>query len=259
MIVTNVRKKNLVKQGVCFTCMKGRGEYNLIHFFNPATVLVDGEYVTTKENAVLIYGPHAPHAIDCNVGDLYFEKFSFTDDAAAELLEMYGLLTDKIYYPSDSCAEELHRLFDCIDDEFFRPRKFAGNAVRIYAEQIFLTLCRDVNSDSPEYNEKIVNTFCEIRKAIYSQPNKEWNVDDMAKAAKLNKARFFELYKKLFGISPIQDIISLRVRIAKTLLGTHKYTVAEVAEMTGYQNVFHFIRQFKKHTDITPKQFEKQN
>ena len=33
----------------------------------------------------------------------------------------------------------------------------------------------------------------------------------------------------------------------------------EVAEITGYQNVFHFIRQFKKHTNITPKQFEKQN
>ena len=84
-------------------------------------------------------------------------------------------------------------------------------------------------------------------------------MDKLSAAAGLNKARFFELYKKLFGISPIQDIISLRVRIAKTLLGTHRYTVAEVAEMTGYQNVFHFIRQFKKHTNITPKQYEKQN
>ena len=259
MIVTNVRKKSLVKQGVRYTLMKGRGEFDLIHFITPATVLINGTNVTTEENAFVIFGPHSPHAIDCNVGDLYFERLTFNGDTVNHLLEVYGLATDHLYYPSDACIREIYRLFDCIDDEFFRPRKFAGNAVRIYAEQIFLSLCRDVNRESPEYGDKIVNTFCDIRKSIYSQPNKDWSVDDLAKAAKLNKARFFELYKKLFGISPIQDIISLRVRIAKTLLGTHKYTVAEVAKTTGYQNVFHFIRQFKKHTNITPKQFEKQN
>ena len=259
MIVTNVRKKSLTKRGVRYTNMKGTGEYNFIHLFDPITILVNGTNVTTKRNAILIYGPQSPQAMDCNMGDVYFERFSFTGDSVEQLLDLYGLSSDKIYYPSESCTKDILRLFECIDDEFFRPRKFAGNAVRIYAEQIFLSLCRDVNSDSPEYNDKIINTFCEIRKAIYSHPQKDWNVDDMAQAANLNKARFFELYKKLFGISPIQDIISLRIRIAKTLLGTHRYTVAEVAEITGYQNVFHFIRQFKKHTNITPKQFEKQN
>lgn len=259
MIITNVRKKDLAKSGFRYTCMKGRGEYNLVHFFNPATVLIDRQNITTKENAVFIYGPASAHSISCDAGDLNFEKFSFYGDDVETLLNAYGLKTDKIYYPSEACAEEIHRLFNCMDDEFFRPRKFAGNAVKLYAEQIFLTLCRDVNSDSPESEEKIIDTFCRIRKNIYTHSNEEWSVDDMAKAADMNKARFFELYKKLFGISPIQDIISLRVSIAKTLLGTHQYTVAEVAQMTGYQNVFHFIRQFKKHTGTTPKQFEKQN
>lgn len=260
MIITNVRKKCPVEKGFCFSCLKGCGEYNLIHFFDPVTVLLDEENVTTKGDAILIYGPTSREQISCDRGDVHFEKITFQGEDVPALLESYGLHTEKIYYPSERCSELLHRIFDNIDDEFFTPRKFAGNAVKIYSEQIFIQLCRDVNTGlAPEFDEKIVTTFCDIRKNIYAHPKADWSVDKLSAAAGLNKARFFELYKKLFGISPIQDIISLRVRIAKTLLGTHRYTVAEVAEMTGYQNVFHFIRQFKKHTNITPKQYEKQN
>ena len=56
MIITNVRKKCPVEKGFCFSCLKGCGEYNLIHFFDPVTVLLDEENVTTKGDAILIYG-----------------------------------------------------------------------------------------------------------------------------------------------------------------------------------------------------------
>ena len=258
MIITNVRKKSLAKNGFQFTRMKGSGEYTIVHLFDEASVFIEDKYVTTDKNAVFIYSPSSKQAVSCEYGDVYFEKITFSGDDAEALLQSYGLKCDKIYYPA--CVDEIHRLFDKADDEFFTPRRYAGNAVNVYFELLLLTLSRDINVEEPhEYDENTVKAFCEIRKNIFDKPHMDWTVDSMSATVNMNKAKFFEIYKKLFNISPIQDIISIRIKIAKTLLCTHRYSVAEVAEMTGYQNVFHFIRQFKKHTDITPKQFEKQN
>ena len=258
MIITNVRKKSLAKNGFQFTRMKGSGEYTIVHLFDEASVFIEDKYVTTDKNAVFIYSPSSKQAVSCEYGDVYFEKITFSGDDAEALLQSYGLKCDKIYYPA--CVDEIHRLFDKADDEFFTPRRYAGNAVNVYFELLLLTLSRDINVEEPhEYDENTVKAFCEIRKNIFDKPHMDWTVDSMSATVNMNKAKFFEIYKKLFNISPIQDIISIRIKIAKTLLCTHRYSVAVVAEMTGYQNVFHFIRQFKKHTDITPKQFEKQN
>lgn len=258
MIITNVRKKSVAKQGFKFTRLKGAGEYSIVHLFDPAAVLIGDAYVGTKENAVFIYSPTSKQSVSCESNAVEFEKITFSGDDAAELLLAYGLECDKVYYPS--CCEELHDLFNKADDEFFTPRKYAGNAVNVYFEQILISLSRDVNAEEPyDFDEDIVNAFCDIRKNIFDNPHLDWTVDAMSATVDMNKARFFEVYKKLFNTSPIQDIISIRIKIAKTLLCTHRYSVSEVAEMTGYQNVFHFIRQFKKHTNITPKQYEKQN
>lgn len=49
MIITNVRKKSVAKQGFKFTRLKGAGEYSIVHLFDPAAVLIGDAYVGTKE------------------------------------------------------------------------------------------------------------------------------------------------------------------------------------------------------------------
>ena len=49
-----------------------------------------------------------------------------------------------------------------------------------------------------------------------------------------------------------------KIEYAKSLLLSNKrYSLPQVAEMLGYNDQYHFIRQFKTHTGVTPKEYRK--
>ena len=81
----------------------------------------------------------------------------------------------------------------------------------------------------------------------------------MAELVNLSPSRFYSLYKAMFGISPQQDLIRKRIQTAQILLDKQEFTVCEVAKLTGYGNQYHFIRQFREMTGMTPGSFLKKS
>ena len=65
------------------------------------------------------------------------------------------------------------------------------------------------------------------------------------------------LYKDFFHVSIQQDIIWGRISYASNLLETSDFTISEIADACGYDNVEHFSRQFKKVQGMTPSKFRK--
>lgn len=58
------------------------------------------------------------------------------------------------------------------------------------------------------------------------------------------------------GSSIIDYLIRIRMDKACTLLRQTDLSLQEIAESVGYSDVSYFIRTFKKHTGVTPKQFK---
>ena len=79
----------------------------------------------------------------------------------------------------------------------------------------------------------------------------------MAKSLSLSRSRFTILYSSFFGISPKNDLINQRILYAKHLLSSSNMNVEEVAVRCGYSNVYHFIRQFKERTGLSPGKYRK--
>ena len=65
------------------------------------------------------------------------------------------------------------------------------------------------------------------------------------------------LYKKLFGSSCMDDVITGRLRRAQDQLIYTTKSIQEIAESCGYNNVEHFCRQFRQYIGCTPGQFRK--
>jgi len=63
------------------------------------------------------------------------------------------------------------------------------------------------------------------------------------------------LYKKSYGISIMDDLHALRVRLAKTLLMDEALNVNEVAERCGYHDTTYFRRMFRRHVGVAPSHF----
>ena len=94
-----------------------------------------------------------------------------------------------------------------------------------------------------------------LRQKIYSRPQENWNIADMAQMMLLSRAYFQRLYKQNFGVSAMSDVIASRIAMAKKLLADGQNTLAEIAEQCGYHSEIYFMQQFKKETGMTPTQY----
>ena len=80
---------------------------------------------------------------------------------------------------------------------------------------------------------------------------------EMANAVGLSRSRFSVAYKEVFGISPQKDHIRAKISKASYLLSIGTLSLQEISEMCGYSNIYHFIRQFRSATGITPGKYRK--
>jgi AraC-like DNA-binding protein len=70
-------------------------------------------------------------------------------------------------------------------------------------------------------------------------------IKEIAKTVGLNPVYFGNLFKQETGESLKHYLIKMRVNNAENLLMSGEYKVEEAAELCGYEDKFHFYKQFK--------------
>jgi AraC-like DNA-binding protein len=78
----------------------------------------------------------------------------------------------------------------------------------------------------------------------------------LSDTACMSTASFYRLFKRELGMSPIEFVISEKIRCAKQLLKNPTIQINEVCYLSGFEDSNYFIRLFKKHEGITPKQYQ---
>lgn len=86
---------------------------------------------------------------------------------------------------------------------------------------------------------------------------KQVTLEEIAGEACLSKYHFCHLFKKQFGVSPIQFMLKLRIRQAALLLRSTSFAITRVAVRAGYHDLSEFTKQFKKVTGFTPSAYRK--
>ena len=100
-----------------------------------------------------------------------------------------------------------------------------------------------------------------IKKAVdYIHENytsESLKIDELSALCDITPEYFRKIFKSFYGISPIKYINNLKITRAKELLESKLYSVSEVATQSGYNELCHFSREFKKHTGFSPSEFLK--
>ena len=97
-------------------------------------------------------------------------------------------------------------------------------------------------------------------KAIIDHLNDQFTsqitLDQLAEEFHMSKYYMCQLFKSTTGTTINRYIVARRLARAKILL--HQgYSVTDTSAQCGFQNYTHFIRTFKKHFSVSPKQFLK--
>ena len=64
------------------------------------------------------------------------------------------------------------------------------------------------------------------------------------------------VFKAEFGINFKEYLLKCRINNAKKLLRTTDMSVSEVGSAVGYSDIKFFRKLFKKHTNMTPRQYK---
>lgn len=185
---------------------------------------------------------------------MYYEA----DEKDLALMKEYGIEENVIYHLGN--IEELSQIMHLLTYEHYSADSFHEEIERKYLEIFLLKIARLIkNKSCPSYddfNEKNYR-FTHLRTRIYTMPETVPDVDGMAAEVGMSRSGFQHLYKKMFGVSVMQDVITGRLDRAKRLLSSTNLTIKEISEHCGYESEFNFMRQFKSRYGQTPTEYRK--
>ncbi len=103
-----------------------------------------------------------------------------------------------------------------------------------------------------------VRKIAEISEIIRENVKEHYSVSDLAKKCNISLSHFRRLFTYYTSKSPIEFINTEKISKAKELLAKGM-PIKQVAEETGFEDVFYFMRIFKKITGTTAGQFIKEH
>lgn len=100
--------------------------------------------------------------------------------------------------------------------------------------------------------------FSYVMEYIKTNLTEKIKVEKLCNIACMSKPNFFKSFKREFGVSPVDMIIKERIKLAKKLLLEENRSVSEACYLSGFNNMSHFFRLFRKEEGLTPKNFKEQ-
>ncbi len=103
------------------------------------------------------------------------------------------------------------------------------------------------------------NQFLAIKPAIDYIENhfldEKITTEKLTSCCKISYPYIKKLFVKKFGMPPIKYSIQLKINYACDLLKSELYTISQISEICGYNDIYFFSRQFKEYMGLSPTDF----
>lgn len=109
------------------------------------------------------------------------------------------------------------------------------------------------NSVKNNINSRITNVVNYIQNNL----NRRLTIEELCNEACMSESNFHKVFKNEMGQSPIDFILSERIKIAKALLTDPNKKIGDIYWDCGFENRAYFNRVFKKYTNQSPSAYQK--
>ena len=172
---------------------------------------------------------------------------------------------------------------DCIDVYFDTQDPMPAEALCLYdvteARHLFLKLNRIWNDKKEGYYAQSMSILYEIIACIKQHTatyftseqgrkirpavdymtehlgDPDFDYIAMCGTTGLSYNHFKKLFISQFGQPPVKRLTALRMERARELIITGQYSITEIAEACGFENVYYFSSVFKKHFGVSPRKY----
>ena len=238
---------------------EGPGAYLFLLVKSNAIFYINGKRNLVKKNSYVLLQPKTPclyqGANENYLDDWFF--FNMTDEEKSELLEK-GLVFDTPVFLGN--IEEISSLIHQISYNHFSADIYHEEIKILLTSVLFLKTAQQAKLkiiQSPDVLASKNDKLTYLRTRLFEEPDLFSGIDEMAAYMNLSRSGFQHLYSHTFGVSVIHDVIKGRIEKAKSLLSRTNFSITEISTKCGYKSEFHFMRQFKKETGLTPTEFRR--
>ncbi|HYF49843.1 MAG TPA: helix-turn-helix transcriptional regulator [Planctomycetota bacterium] len=129
----------------------------------------------------------------------------------------------------------------------------AGVASALKARGALLNLLALYFSQGPNEGSKTLHRgMARLRELLVKHACDETSLADLAHSAGVAPTHAGELFRKEFGIRPVEFRTQIRLEKARDMLATTTLNIKEVARKCGYPDPLYFSKLFRRHFGLSP-------
>lgn len=104
---------------------------------------------------------------------------------------------------------------------------------------------------------KVTSVAQEMKDFLNSQLETPFKMQDLCKYISKSESQTIKIFKKEYGITPYQYVLSKKIGIAKNLLKNTNMSIREIAQRLGFADEYYFSNIFKQKTGMRPSNYKK--
>ena len=191
--------------------------------------------------------PDAPTEMRCLVGHCRF--------ASPDKDLLLSLLPDMIHVRAQA---RLITLMKMIQEETRGDRAARDIVLRHLLEVLLIEALR--SAESTMAHPGLLRGLADpqlgpaLRK-IHADPGAHLSVSELAGVAGMSRSTFFDRFRRLLGMAPMEYLSAWRLAVAKDLLLRSNLAVIEIAARVGYGSTSAFSMAFSRHVGVPPGAF----
>lgn len=232
----------------------GSTSYLFLLVLSPMIFHINGEKIHVRPGACILYTPGFLQRYQA-VKEFFNSYLHFFADE--QLMSIYSFPVNKIFYPKNT--DDINWYIRKIHREYLIKPLHYKEMIHGLIQQLMVDIDREYlhNKQDDNTNSSLFSAFQSLRIQMLTYCEEDWTIERMCKMVSLEKSQFYSYYNLFFNTSPKRDLLNARIDKAKYLLTNEALTIKQIAQSTGFSDIYHFSRYFKKQCGCSPSNFRK--
>lgn len=171
-------------------------------------------------------------------------------------LNVFKRFCISLIMPIATSSLELRGVADMLEDPLEPILKAGTLTDALNATADYLAKIGECHKVEQSRYSRLIQRAMEIIATNYQKP--DFNLTSLSASLSVSPGYLSTQFKKETSVGFMNYLTDKRIHEAKLLLQGN-YKVYEVAQMVGYEDERYFLRLFKKHTGMTPKEFSRKH
>jgi len=229
-------------------------DWLFIYFHDAVEVVIDNTRNDLGAGSLMIWNPGARLHYGNPDARWAHSWFQCTGTVISRILKKNGFVPlQPVQMPRPILVERyLMRVFTEVSAHYEPDQRLLQNIFHSWIIEMSRVV-RQLDSDRPPAPETLEAT----KRYMDLHVTEKLSLTRLARMSHLSVSHFSTLFRRYYNTSPIDYQVHRRMETARHLLEIPTLSVTEIAERTGYPDLYIFSRMFKKRFGESPSAFRK--